>query len=156
MPELDHKIQSLQEHPAVAAPVLVPDQAPVGGLVLCVSENIYITNRELVPVLKDAGFDVELVEANLSVPLDLACKPYCLVVLDISFLAGPGYEVCERARMKCNLPVMLVLHGAARNDVLRGYQAGADAYVLAPFDPREFIARMSALLRRRPAQLPQV
>jgi DNA-binding response OmpR family regulator len=44
---------------------------------------------------------------------------------------------------------MVVLHGAARSEVLRSYQSGADAYITSPFDPRELIARMGALVRRQ-------
>jgi DNA-binding response OmpR family regulator len=47
---------------------------------------------------------------------------------------------------------MLMLRGAARNEVVRDFQAGAHAYVLVPFHPREQLARMDALLRRSPVQ----
>jgi DNA-binding response OmpR family regulator len=149
--------ENLESHPAVeqAAPqrqAIFPSAAQEGLLILCVSEDVRVARRELIPILKRAGFQVELVEANLQKPIDPFSKPYGLIVLDINLPDGPAYQICERSRNRWNLPVMLVLHGAARHDVLRGFQAGADAYILAPFDDREFLARMSALLRRRPAR----
>jgi DNA-binding response OmpR family regulator len=54
------------------------------------------------------------------------------------------------------VPVFVVLRGAARHDVLRAYQAGADAYILAPFDHRELLARVQALLRRQRVAQPIV
>ena len=144
---------NLQVHPPVQeTPALVPGASAARGLVLCVSENTQITKRELVPLLTSAGYEVELVEAKSGKALDVGGKPYQLILVDISHLDGNGYDVCERTRNRDDLPMILVLRGGARNDVLRGFQAGADAYVLSPFDSREFLARIGALLRRRLAR----
>jgi hypothetical protein len=62
-----------------------------------------------------------------------------------------GYQICAQTRLASEVPILLMLRGAARNEVVRGFQAGADAYVLVPFDPRELLVRLGALLRRAPA-----
>jgi two-component system OmpR family response regulator len=118
--------------------------------VLCISENVELAKLDVVPPLREAGLKVELWEADARKPLNLDNGSYGLIVLDVSDPEGPGYEICMRSRHVSRLPIMLVLRGAARDDVLRVFQAGADAYVVFPFDPREFLARLGALLRRRP------
>ncbi|PKO21350.1 MAG: hypothetical protein CVU38_15115 [Chloroflexi bacterium HGW-Chloroflexi-1] len=148
----DREIRPLSERLIQQQPVLLPGDVEEDILVLCVSEDVSVAERDLIPTMKRAGLQVDLVEANLQEPLDLCSKPYQLVLFDITAPNGLGYKVCERTRNACNVSVMLVLHGAARHDVLRGYQIGADAYILAPFDDREFLARLGALLRRRPAR----
>jgi len=139
--------QSIQQKPTVA-----PEELVGKKLLLCVSENVSLAERQLVPVLQQAGFEVELIEANPAKLPDLHSKPYALILFDVSVPNGPGYQLCEMLRNDGRLPVMFILRRVARGDVLRAYQAGADAYVLFPFDEREFLARMGALLRRRPAR----
>ena len=148
----DERIQPLPAPLRPELPGLIPGDVPEAIMVLCISEDVRIAEREVIPTMKRAGLQVDLVEADLQQLPDVDHKPYQLVLFDINFPDGPGYKVCERIRPACNSPVMLVLHGTARNDVLRGYQLGADAYILAPFDDREFLARLGALLRRRPVR----
>jgi len=137
--------QSIRQELTVA-----PEELAGKRLLLCVSENVSLAKQQLVPILQQAGFEVELIEANPAKSPDLHSKAYALVLFDISVPDGPGYQLCELLRNDGRLPVMFILRGVARGDVLRAYQAGADAYVLFPFDEREFLARMGALLRRRP------
>jgi DNA-binding response OmpR family regulator len=73
-------------------------------------------------------------------------------VFDINKANSISFDVVRRIRELSVIPIMLVLHGMARNDILRGFQVGADAYVLAPFDEREFGARIRALLQRIPVR----
>lgn len=127
-------------------------QPALAGLrLLCVSENIHLSRREVVPVLKAAGFDVEVVEADRAEDHRDLHTLYDIVVVDIVMPDGAGFRFCELMRERVGLPIVLVLHGAARHQVLRGYALGADAHVLSPFDGKELVARMNALLRRRPA-----
>jgi two-component system response regulator TctD len=125
-------------------------------VLLCVSEDIGSARAILVAALKRAGFEVDLVEVNLHRPPDVQARPYRAIVFDINKSDGAGYVLLRRIRERSILPIMLVLHGVARNDVLLGFQAGADAYMLAPFDEREFQARMRGLVQRIPVQRPVV
>jgi DNA-binding response OmpR family regulator len=115
-----------------------------------------MVRREVVPVLTDAGYEVDLAEASMRKPLPLDRKPYRLLLFDVGAKCDIDYQLCAQARMTSDLPVMLMLRGAARNEILRGYQAGADAYVLVPFDPRELLARLEALLKRASAPAAQL
>ncbi len=125
-----------------------------GGLILCVSEDVTVARRDVVPVLEQSGFEVRLVSADM-VPLTPSeVGAHSLILLDVNSLDGDGYRFCEQLRTSVEVPLMLILRGAARTDILRGYQAGADSYILFPFDPRELLVRMQALLRRRPGFRP--
>ena len=63
--------------------------------------------------------------------------------------SGSGLDICRRLRAdKRDLPVLLLTARAAEKDCLRGFEAGADDYVVKPFSMRELMARVQALLRR--------
>ena len=153
MPE-QSQLGSVQmiERTKPVTPVVRPAETRVAAVLLCVSEDTVTAHGELVTALKRAGYDVDLVEANLQKTLDLQAKSYQAVLFDIRKPGGSGFELCRRIREHSLLPIMLVLHGLARNDALLGFQAGADAYMLAPFDEREFYARMRGLLQRSPVK----
>jgi two-component system phosphate regulon response regulator OmpR len=136
--------------PAATGPT-VGESPKASTLLLCVCESIQMVRREVVPVLKAAGYEVDLVEASARRPLSLSGKPYRLLLFDVGSKSDNGYQICAQTRLASEVPILLMLRGAARNEVVRGFQAGADAYVLVPFDPRELLVRLGALLRRAPA-----
>ena len=73
-----------------------------------------------------------------------------LVILDVMLPSGSGLDICRRLRSdKRDLPVLLLTARAAEKDCLRGFEAGADDYVVKPFSMRELMARVQALLRRQ-------
>ena len=74
-----------------------------------------------------------------------------LVLLDISLPDGDGFSVCRRAKEK-NLPVIFLTASEDENSVVKGYDMDADDYIAKPFRPRELIARIHAVLRRRGAE----
>lgn len=55
--------------------------------------------------------------------------------------------MCKTLRRRSNLPIVMVVNGATRDQVTRGYRLGADAHVEIPCDPRIFRARVAAVLR---------
>jgi two-component system, OmpR family, response regulator RpaB len=117
-------------------------------VVLLICENSTVSRREVLPVLRSAGYEVIVAEAQVRVLPDLLSKPYAVIVLDISARDGTPYDLCQQLRAGLATPIMLVLRGGARECVLRGFECGADTYVLAPFDPREFEARLRSLTWR--------
>lgn len=56
--------------------------------------------------------------------------------------------ICRTLRRRSNLPIVMVVNGATRDQVTRGYRLGADAHVEIPCDPRVFRARVAAVLRQ--------
>ena len=76
-----------------------------------------------------------------------------LVILDVMLPSGNGLDLCRRLhRHNAALPVLLLTARAAEADCLRGFDAGADDYVVKPFSMRELMARVHSLLRRRSSQ----
>ncbi|MCL5263758.1 MAG: response regulator transcription factor [Chloroflexi bacterium] len=71
-----------------------------------------------------------------------------LVILDIRLPGMDGWKVCERIRELSDVPIMLLTAQAEANDRIRGFGLGADDYVAKPFELRELLARIRALLRR--------
>jgi two-component system KDP operon response regulator KdpE len=69
--------------------------------------------------------------------------------LDIRLPNGPdGYEVCERIREFSSVGVIMLTAKARHEDILRGFDAGADDYLTKPFNAKELVARVQAVLRR--------
>jgi len=71
-----------------------------------------------------------------------------LLLLDVMLPGKDGFEICREVRKKSNIPIIML---TARGDVIdrvSGLELGADDYVGKPFEPRELVARVQALLRR--------
>jgi DNA-binding response OmpR family regulator len=94
------------------------------------------------------GFQVESVtEQEPAVRLSLSGQ-YALVLLDISLPDFNGFDILQRIRAKSSVPILIA---SARNDDASrvfGLEGGADDYLSKPFNPRELIARIRAILRR--------
>lgn len=71
-----------------------------------------------------------------------------LVILDIMMPGLDGMEVCRRIREKNNIPIMILSAKATEVDKVVGLSTGADDYMVKPFSPLEFTARVKAQLRR--------
>lgn len=71
-----------------------------------------------------------------------------LVLLDIGLPDGDGFEVLRRLRERSNVPVVMLTARDGTDEKIRGLQLGADDYVAKPFNHRELIERVRAVLRR--------
>ena len=100
--------------------------------------------------LKKEGFDVVTAsDADECMNRFLSGSPD-LVLLDVMLPSGSGLDLCRRLhRHNASLPVLLLTARAAEADCLRGFDAGADDYVVKPFSMRELMARVHSHLRRR-------
>jgi two-component system OmpR family response regulator len=78
-----------------------------------------------------------------------------LVVLDVMMPGEDGLSVCRYLRATSNLPVILLTAAAEETDRIIGLEIGADDYVTKPFNPRELLARIKAVLRRANSLPPQ-
>jgi two-component system, OmpR family, phosphate regulon response regulator OmpR len=78
----------------------------------------------------------------------LAAEPYDVLVLDLSLPDIDGLEVCRRLRARWELPVLMLTARGEATDRIVGLEIGADDYLPKPFEPRELLARIKALLRR--------
>jgi DNA-binding response OmpR family regulator len=78
----------------------------------------------------------------------LADGPFDLLVLDVGLPDSDGFTLCRQIRAQHRLPILLLTGRDASADKVIGLEVGADDYLTKPFDPREFVARVRAHLRR--------
>lgn len=71
-----------------------------------------------------------------------------LVVLDLMLPGMDGYEVCREIRKDSNVPIIMLTAKGETFDKVLGLELGADDYIVKPFEPKEFLARIKAVLRR--------
>ena len=71
-----------------------------------------------------------------------------LVLLDLMLPGMDGFEVCEKVRESCNIPIIVVSAKEEEADKVKALEMGADGYVTKPFGIKELIARIRAMLRR--------
>ena len=71
-----------------------------------------------------------------------------LILLDLMLPGIDGYEVCKRIRVTSNVPIIIMSAKGETFDKVLGLELGADDYVMKPFDSKELVARVKAVLRR--------
>lgn len=99
--------------------------------------------------LKQAGFAADWVEDGVAAETALASETFAAVVLDLGLPRRSGLDVLQRARARGNrVPVLILTARDAVEERIRGLDAGADDYVVKPFDLGELAARLRALIRR--------
>src|SRR5919108_4010114 len=102
--------------------------------------------------LKAEGYDVDTAgsgEEALSLLVD-ARKTYDVVVLDVMLPGMDGFALASNLRSQGQfVPILMLTARGQAEDVLRGFEAGADDYLPKPFDLSVLLARINALLRRR-------
>jgi two-component system OmpR family response regulator len=105
--------------------------------------------------LVSEGYEVEIA-TTAEAALELAkVNGYDLVILDVMLPGADGFTFCEWLRtMDERVPVLMVTARGNVADRIRGLDAGADDYLVKPFDFGELLARVRALIRRSPAERP--
>lgn len=78
-------------------------------------------------------------------------RTFDLVVLDVMMPGLDGFEVLSRLRRRSDVPVLMLTARGSDDDRVAGLELGADDYLAKPFNPRELVARIRAILRRRDA-----
>lgn len=106
--------------------------------------------RDLVgQYLRNEGYDVEVAEDGENALLQVQRRPPDLVVLDLRLPGIDGFEVLREIRRTSTAYVIVLTARADETDTLIGLELGADDYMTKPFSPRELVARVRAVLRRR-------
>ena len=104
--------------------------------------------------LKQAGFAVDWVQDGLAAKVALDSEEYDLLVLDLGLPKLSGMDLLKLVRAKrASLPVLILTARDTVADRVAGLNAGADDYLVKPFDLDELIARLNALLRRSAGQV---
>jgi two-component system OmpR family response regulator len=104
--------------------------------------------------LERNGFEVDVASSGVAMDERLARGTYDLMTLDLMLPGEDGLSLCRRVRAKSSLPIIMVTATSATSERIVGLEVGADDYLAKPFDPRELLARVRAILRRADAALP--
>ncbi len=103
--------------------------------------------------LRLEGYEVSLADDGPKALEEIAMRPPDAVILDIGLPTIDGLDVCRRLRAAGDdTPVLMLTARDAVNDRVHGLDAGADDYLVKPFALAELLARLRALLRRRPEE----
>jgi diguanylate cyclase (GGDEF)-like protein/excisionase family DNA binding protein len=130
--------------------VSTPARQPTGGTIFVVDDD-GLVRRIVRDVLTAAGFTVELYASGEEALAALRDHEPVLTLVDVVLPGIDGYEVCRRIRrdpMLGRLLVVLMTSRSSISDKMDGVAAGADDYIVKPFDPQDLVARLQMLLRR--------
>ena len=116
-------------------------------LVLVVEDEASIASF-VAAYLKNAGYAVRTTASGMEALKLVASEKPALVVLDLMLPDMDGVEVCKRIRQDTDLPVLMLTARDEDVDKIIGLEVGADDYMTKPFNPRELVARVRAILRR--------
>lgn len=108
------------------------------------AELCQLLSEYLVP----EGYDVEAVHSGLEGVERALSGNHALVVLDVMLPDVRGFEVLRQLRAQSRMPVLMLTARGNEQDRILGLEMGADDYLPKPFNPRELIARIEAILRR--------
>jgi len=98
--------------------------------------------------LGEAGFRVSIATAGRAGLERLAREPFDALVLDLMLPDMDGLELCRQLRAKSDVPLLMLTARGDAADRIVGLELGADDYLPKPFQPRELLARLRAILRR--------
>ncbi|ALN74413.1 response regulator [Aureimonas sp. AU20] len=120
----------------------------LGIRILVVDDDAEI-RRLLGRYLEEQGFDVRLAADRRDCEAQLAAETFDLMVLDVMLPDGSGLDICREVKDRTP-ELAIILLTALKEDVDRiiGLELGADDYLVKPFNPRELVARIRAVLRR--------
>lgn len=122
--------------------------------ILIVDDDLRL-RQQLERYLSDQGYAAKAVDGGAGMDKALSRELYDLIVLDLMMPGEDGLAICRRLRANQN-DIAIIMLTAKGDDVDRivGLELGADDYLPKPFNPRELLARISAVLRRRSAPPP--
>jgi len=115
--------------------------------ILIVDDEPSIRNP-LADYLKLKGFRIQTTESAAEARKILGMTSIDLLVLDIMMPGEDGLSLCRHLRDTKDIPIILLTAMADESDRIVGLEMGADDYVVKPFNPRELLARIKAVLRR--------
>jgi two-component system response regulator BaeR len=102
----------------------------------------------LADTLADEGFQAELVDDGAAAAERVRELNPAAVLLDVTLPGKDGFTVCREIRAFSTVPLIMITGRVEEIDRLLGLEIGADDYICKPFQPREVVARIRALLRR--------
>ena len=105
--------------------------------------------------LSEQGFRVTTAVDAADARAKLASFAFDLLVLDIMMPGETGLQLTQTLRRESSVPILLLTAMNETEDRIAGFESGADDYLPKPFEPRELVLRVNAILRRVPAAPPK-
>jgi two-component system, OmpR family, response regulator len=120
--------------PHATAVILVEDDIEIGELI-----SKYLSKYDInVTILRDGSTLDRYIETQV----------YNLIILDVNLPGEDGLSICRRIRASNSIPIIFLTARSEDVDKILGLEMGADDYLVKPFNPRELLARIRAILRR--------
>lgn len=104
--------------------------------------------------LGESGFRATIAGTGAEAERRLKREPFDAIVLDLMLPDTDGLDLCRRVRAESNIPLLMLTARGDPLDRVVGLELGADDYLPKPFEPRELLARLRAILRRQQAATP--
>src|SRR6187455_2749577 len=101
--------------------------------------------------LGEAGFRVVVAATGQAAMQAIGTEGFDLVILDLMLPDADGLDLCRSIRARSDIPMLMLTARGDPLDRVVGLELGADDYLPKPFEPRELLARLRAILRRRNA-----
>lgn len=121
-----------------------------GETILVVDDEANIRDLARLYLEKD-GYTVIIAQDGAQALAQARQQSPALIVLDLMLPEVDGWEVCRRVRAESNVPILMLTARDDDIDKIIGLEMGADDYLTKPFNPRELVARVRAILRRMSA-----
>jgi DNA-binding response OmpR family regulator len=119
----------------------------MGQRILLVEDDARLAEM-LSEYLRQAGLRVTVAPLGASALEELTAATHDAVVLDLTLPDVDGLDVCRRIRTRADTPILMLSARGDAVDRIIGLELGADDYLAKPFEPRELLARLRAILRR--------
>ena len=124
---------------------------------ILIIEDEKLLADSLKDMLVRKGFEVEVVYDGVSGTEYAELGVYDLLILDVMMPGMNGYQVARQVRnRRCSTPILMLTARSSLEDRIEGLNAGADYYLTKPFDSRELLACINALLRRQGNQVDEM
>lgn len=124
---------------------------------ILIVEDERLLADSLKTLLRGKGFDVEAVYDGETGAQYAELGVYDLLILDVMMPGLNGYQVARQVRARrCAIPILMLTAKSGLEDRIEGLNAGADYYLTKPFDSRELLACINALLRRQGTQVDEL
>lgn len=115
--------------------------------ILIIEDELDIAELER-DYLEVNGFEVDIATSGKEGLRLATVNQYHLILLDIMLPEINGFDLCRTLRQQFNIPILMVTAKEEEIDKIRGFERGADDYIVKPFNPNELVARVKAHIAR--------
>ena len=115
--------------------------------ILIVDDDLHIAELISLYMMKDGYETEEVYDGREAIRKAESFQPD-LILLDLMLPGMDGYQVCTQIRKTSRVPIIMLTAKGETFDKVLGLELGADDYIVKPFDPKELVARVKAVLRR--------